>query len=340
MPMPAQHQCTSLDSFASAPVFRGWRLLLWLVLVLCSGSSAYALNNGDILVTSVNSGEASLAFVGRVTGDQHVLVSAGHFSDVVSLANGDIYVLAEGALILKIDAASGGSTVVSSLGLLAFERTLDLAPDGNLYVTGGSSGLIRVDPASGAQEAVAAGIIRAFAVGANGVGYIALGDDAFSPQPYHVYRVDLTSGATELASPTGLAEPVSLVVEGTNNLLICQTQNFSGDPVGVLRMNLATGAVTTVSADSRFMVPLGIAVEDDGNIILPDSQHLNTCAPPGGTQTCVGALYRIDPVTGATTLLADQGSMNEARGVDIYRGPSIPTPTRRVSWGSVKAHYR
>ena len=264
----------------------------------------------------------------------------GPFDDVVTAVNGDVFVVAGASLILKLDAASGASTIVSALGLLTSERTLDLAPDGNLYVTGGSSGLVRVDPASGAQEVVTAGIINAFAAGTTGVGYIALGDDAFSPQPYHIYRVDLTTGTTELASPTGLAEPVSLVAEGTSNLLICQTRNFSGDPVGVLRMNLTTGAVTTVSADSRFMVPSGIAVEDNGDIILSDSQHLSSCAPPGGTQTCVGALYRIDSVTGATTLLADQGLMNDARGVDIYRGPSTPTPARRVSWGSVKAHYR
>ncbi len=338
--MPAQHQCTSLDSFASAPVFRGWRLLLWLVLVLCWGSSAYALNNGDILVTSFNSGEASLAFVGRVTGDQHVLVSAGHFSDVVSLANGDIYVLAEGALLLKVDAASGASTVVSSLGLLTSGRALAPGPDGILYIVDGINGLIRVDPSSGAQVAIAGGVMRGLAIDAQGIGFVALADDDFSAEPYHIYRVDLATGTMGLASPTGLAEPVSLVVEGTNNLLICQTRNFSGDPVGVLRMNLTTGAVTTVSADSRFMVPFGLAIEDNGDIIISDNQHLNTCAPPGGTQTCVGALYRINPVSGATTLLADQGLMNDATGVDIYRGPSIPTPTRRVSWGSVKAHYR
>ena len=340
MPKPSHHERTALKSFTSTPDFRDWRWLLWVTLAICSGSPAYALKTGDVLVTTVNSGQASLAYVARTSGEQHVLVSVGHFSDVVSLATGDIFVLAEGSLLLKIDAVSGGSTVISSLGLLRSARTLDMAPDGNLYVTDGVNGLIRVDPASGAQAVVTPGVIHGFATGAQGVGYIALADDDFSTEPYHIYRVDLTTGATDLASPTGLAEPAGMVAEGTNNLLICQTQNFSGDPVGVLRMKLETGAVTTVSADSRFMVPLGIAVEDKGDIIMSDNQHLNTCAPPGGTQTCVGALYRIDPVTGATTLLADQGLMNDARGVDIYRGPSTPTPTRRVSWGSVKAHYR
>lgn len=340
VPMPSLGVCTRLESFAFSLLIRGRRLLLWQALALCSGAPANALNNGDILVTTYNSGEAALAFVDRVTGSQHVLVSAGHFNDVVSMANGDIYALAEGAVIFKIDAASGVSTVVSSLGLLTFERTLDLAPDGNLYVAGGSSGLVRVDPASGVQDVVTTGGISAFAARTSGVGYVSLGDDAFGPLPYHIYQVDLTTGATELASPIGFAEPASLVVEGTNSLLICQTQNFKGGPVGVLRMNLATGAVTTVSADSRFMVPLGIAVEDNGDIILPDSQHLSSCAPPGGTQTCLGALYRIDPVSGSATLLADQMLMNNARGVDIYRGPSTPTPTRRLSWGGVKAHYR
>ena len=343
MPKPSHHERTPLKVSPAATVVRDSLRLSALIFTICVASPVHAVNNGDILVASHfgGGGEASLAYVSRATGEQHVLVpSQNHFEDVVSLVNGDIFVTANGGFILKTDASSGASTVVSASGLLRSARTLDVAPDGNLYVTDGVNGLIRVDPASGAQELVTTGVIHGFAVDALGAGYIALADVDFSTEPYHIYRVDLTTGATELASPTGLAEPAGLVAEGTNSLLICQTQNFKGGPVGVLRMNLTTGVVTTVSADSRFMVPLGIAVEDNGDIILSDSQHVSSCAPPGGTQTCVGALYRIDPVTGATTLLADQGLMNDARGVDIYRGPSTPTPTRRVSWGSVKAHYR
>lgn len=343
MPMSSHHGRTTLRASAAVTLARDCLLLLRLMCVICTASTAHALNTGDILVTSRGGGNPSaLCYVDHITGVPHQVVSAanGSLVDVTSAPNGDIYAVSGGSMLYKVDPVTGSLTVISQQGSLISASWIQRAPDGNLYVVDGTNGLIRVDPSSGSQSIVTSGVIQALAIDLQGVGYIALADDVFSSEPYHIYRVDLTTGTRTLASPTGLTNPVSLVAEGTDKILVCQTENFDNRPVGVLRMDLTTGAVTTVSTDSRFMRPISVALNESGEILMADYQHLISCAPPGGTQSCIGALYRIDSLTGSTTLLADQGLMDHAMGIDIYRGPSIPTPTRRVSWGSVKAHYR
>ena len=141
---------------------------------------------------------------------------------------------------------------MTSGGHLLFPRSIDLAPDGNLYVLEGSPGaVVRVEPGSGTQTLITTGIIDAFAVDANGVGYIAL-DDAASAPNYHLYRLDLTNGQTTRISNTAFYDPRGLAADAAGNLILSEYGQAS-----VQRIDPATGAVTLLSSGDPFMAPWG-----------------------------------------------------------------------------------
>ena len=60
---------------------------------------------------------------------------------------------------------------------------------------------------------------------------------------------------------------------------------------GVIRVDARSGTQTMVSAGGSFVIPLGIAVEADGNILVADSDAF------GGK----GGVIRVDPATGEQT---------------------------------------
>jgi len=88
------------------------------------------------------------------------------------------------------------------------------------------------------------------------------------------------------------------------------------------------------------MTPWGLAVSDDGTIVMGDNQNLFSCHPASGPVTCPGALFGVDPVSGAQTLLTEKELFHDVAGVDVYRGPNVATPTLRRSWGQLKSSYR
>ena len=82
-----------------------------------------------------------------------------------------------------------------------------------------------------------------------------------------------------------------------------------------------------------------MTVEGNGTIVVADAHATIACDPPGGPETCMGRLFRIDPVTGAQTLMSQSGYWRLG-GIDVYRGPHADTPTRRTTWGDLKTLYR
>jgi streptogramin lyase len=306
-------------------------LVLWLVGFV--PTRAWAMNTGDIIVAD----RGALIFVDHLTGAQHLLSGTGGYIDVTTNSAGDVFALGTfpDPTVYKIDTITGARTVVATGGNLTNPFTIDLAPDGNLYIAQRSlpSGLFRIDPLSGVQTSVVSGTIRAFTPGDAGVGYIVLADD---PNPYYVYQVDLTSGQIIRLSNTGIPDPRGLARDGAGNLIIAEYG--SPGPPAISRLDPQSGTLVTVSG--QFMHPWGVTLEMNGTIVTTDNQNEFSCTPVSGPETCPGALFRIDPVSGAQTLVTEKDLFHDITGVDVYRGPNVPTPTRRSSWGQVKSHYR
>jgi sugar lactone lactonase YvrE len=333
------------------PYFREQGLLPrpWLGLVLgvwllwIRPAPAWAINTGDIIVADRR--ESGLVFVDRLTGAQHQLspsLPGGQgFIDVTTNVSGDVFaVAAASGGVYKIDTVNGGHTLISSGGYLTYPFSVDWAPDGNLYVTqAGAPGLIQVSPSSGAQTLIVSGSIQGFAVDASNVAYITILDGAVAPA-FHLYKVDLGSGQTTKISTTGLRSPAGLTIDANGNIIVVDGGG-SGTTFAIFRVDPTTGSFTTVSSGGPMMNPWGLTLEANGTVVVADHQKLNACNPPPPAPiTCPGALYRIDPTTGVQTLVTEKDLFHDIAGADLYRGPNVATPTRRSSWGRLKADYR
>lgn len=310
-------------------------------------AGATSIATGDIL--ACNRGFGSPIVVDATTGVQALFPSAteppssGAY-DAVSNSAGQVYLAyALGGVIYSMDGVTGSLTLLASLGPESIPYRLVLAPDGMLFALDSSAGgrVVRIDPSSGAQTLVASGRFEALAIDGQGNGYVIRDDAQFVRSRRHVYRLDLATGGAVRISSLDVHAPGGLAVDNAGQLIVVDNQH---DPVGplctVFRVNPSSEAVTVVSEDAQLMQGFDCEVAADGSIILLDHQSFSSCAPPGGTNSCPGAIFRLNPSTGAATLLSSGGHFDNLQGLTIYRGPSTVTPTRRSSWGQVKAIYR
>jgi hypothetical protein len=179
---------------------------------------------------------------------------------------------------------------------------------------------------------VASGIINGLAVDANSLVYVALGD---GPTTWHVYRVDISNGSMVRISNTAFHNPRSMAADVAGNLIISEIYQTT-----VSRIDPMTGSVTLLSSDNQFMAPWGVTLDGNAKIIVADNQGAITCNPPGPGSTCRGVIFRVDPGTGAQTVVTDQDKFDDITGVDVYHGPFVMTATRGASWGRLKTLYR
>ncbi len=93
------------------------------------------------------------------------------------------------------------------------------------------------------------------------------------------------------------------------------------------KLNLATGAMTIVAGDgtggvggaaidAKFAYPIGVAVDNAGNVFILDS------AGPAAVENRV---YRVDVTTGLLSLVAGNGTSG-------YSGDSGPAVNAQLNW--------
>jgi sugar lactone lactonase YvrE len=227
-------------------------------------------------------------------------------------------------LVIGVDPATGARTTVAVFPFVDAQPVgVAREANGEILVTdlaafGGQGGLIRVDPATRAVTTVSANGAPAggpdFA-GPVGVAVEADGDILVADQgaggPAGVIRVDPATGARTLVSANGaprggpnFADPSGVAVEADGDILVADENAFGGTG-GVIRVDPSSGARTTVSANGApaggpaFSAPFGLALEGDGDILVADfaagSDHR-------------GAVIRVDPATGARTLVSANGA--------------------------------
>jgi sugar lactone lactonase YvrE len=307
---------------------------------------ATSIATGDLLVCDRDF--ASPIVVNSSTGTQAIFPSAtlgsSGISDAVSLPDGRIFICySPGSAIFSMAPVSGELTLVASQGQLQFPSTLAAAPDGILYVveTGSGDGVVRVDPSTGQQSQLVSGFVESIAIDGQGNCFVVRDSNAFVRSRRHIYRLDLGSGVLTRFSNLDLHEPGRLSLDGSGGLIVLDNQHdVTGPPCSIFRIDTATEVVSTVSEAPQFMRLIDAVVAADGTIIVADAQSLTSCAPPGGSNSCPGALYEVNPSTGAAQVLSSGGLFFTMRGLEIYRGPSTVTPTTKSSWGRLKAMYR
>src|SRR6266850_348546 len=177
-----------------------------------------------------------------------------------------------------------------------------LVVDRNAF--GGHGAVFRIDPRFTEQFVVSQGGIfsQPVALAIEGDGKIVTANRSLPG----VVRVDPKTGAqTTVVSGPPLIDPFGIALDADGNILVtdtgCASHNCTAGgsrAQAVYRINRVSGAVTTVSSGGYLDSPYGIAVEASGGILVTDAT--SNVSPLTGQ----GGIIRIDPVTGAQTVVS------------------------------------
>ena len=302
---------------------------------------------GDILVADFNAFSGSNGGVMRVnpiTGartrvsENDAPMGAPHFfnpGDVALEADGNLLVADYDAFadmgggLIRVDPATGMRTTLSANGAPAGGPSFSapsgmaVAPNGNILVVdrsafGGGGGVIRVDQTTGARTPVSENAAPAglpnfeepagIALAPNGDILVA-DENAFGGSG-GIIRVDPVTGARTTLSANGspaggpsFEQPVSIAIAPGGDLFVIDEDAYGGTG-GVMRVDATTGARTTISANGEatggalFRQPYGIALAPSGHILVADFDAFDDA----------GGLLRVDPTTGARTVLSSNGA--------------------------------
>ena len=167
---------------------------------------------------------------------------------------------------------------------------LELEPGDILVTVPGSGTVIRVKPDTGAQDTLASGgdLVNPTDVAIAPNGDVLVVDREAFGGGGGVIRVDPADGSmTTFASGGSFVDPERLAVEANGDVLVVDVTAAE-----VIRVDAVTHAQTTladvVDPDSELGVPMTVAVEPDGNILIGD-----------GDVPSIGhfGVVRVDPVT-------------------------------------------
>jgi len=302
---------------------------------------------GDILVA--DSGVPGVIQVDPTTGAQSTLSAGTNFVTPIGIAiddvTGDIFVADTGAnAVIRVDPNTGGQTVVSSGGNFVDPHGIEIEANGSLIVadmnagTGGS--VIRVNRSTGAQTVVSTGgnfvDPHGITVAPDGTLYVADRNTGGSP-PYNntsnaggaLIAVNPSTGAQTIINnnwgATGFFDPAGVEMEASGDVLVADLNSFDGGSDGqgggvgaVFRLDPSLPPATnrTIVNDGSgsppldFESPSDVAIEPNGDILMIDFN-----GPTAGDEK----LFRIDPVTGAASILVQGGTFGNPNGVAVMQ---------------------
>lgn len=174
---------------------------------------------------------------------------------------------------------------------------------GDAEAFGGSGGIIRVNPLSGAQTTVSSGGFS-FPMG---LATAANGDIIVADEYAGVIRVNPLTGTQ---TPVNGFHSLGIAIAPNGDIYVAGLDYFG--PGAVVRLNPLTGVLTTVSSGGLLMRPYGIAIEAGGDILVADPLAFGIV---GGIW--VGGIIRINPLTGAQSVVASGGILRSPTGIAI-----------------------
>jgi sugar lactone lactonase YvrE len=304
------------------------------LLLTAPASGAATLRAGDILVAddAWTDNNGAIVSIDPRTGAQQVVSSGDLFSDPYDLVltpRGQLYVVdrdaatdADGAVI-RVDPATGAQTLVSSEGGFGNPTAVAREASGRLLVldedfTGNA--VIRVDPATGAQSQLGPeGLLDdPSGITVDEQQRIFVSDeDATDSFQGAVLQIDpVTGGQTVVADnpnpadPELFRDPFDVFSDRRGGLYVVDesSQTMGEDDGGLLSVTLA-GEVERVSMSGAFVNPHAGAVTQSGNILVSD----NSAFDPD----FVGAVIRVNPVTGEQSTVAREGELANPDGLIV-----------------------
>lgn len=170
----------------------------------------------------------------------------------------------------------------------------------------GGGSIIRVDPITGAQAVVASGgnfrALSGIALDPSGAIFVT---DLIQDE---IIRVDPATGIqTVVAAGNNLIFPVGIAIDAADDLLVADRSAHE-----IIRINPITGEQVVVSAGGNLngmsSGPDGIAIDAAGNIVVSSDRS----GVPG-----FGIIVRVNPVTGAQTVISEGGSLSSLNAIAI-----------------------
>lgn len=291
-------------------------------------AAAVTLSLGDIVITDyVNSGgvRGRVLKIDPTTGAQTTITENGELDNPWSLAVeasrtlvvADMASGSNAAQVLRINPADGGQTVLSSGGLITVPTGLCIGNAGQIYVANnlgsGTGSVLRIDPTTGAQTTVveSGSLGGIWGLAADTAGYlyanVYANPSPTSPGGMAVMRIDPTLGGLQVVSSTSAARWYTGIAVATTGTIYSTEIYYNS---GILEINPTTGSQTFIWQGTVSNDPWGVAMDLSDNVVVADGIW-------GGG----GAVYRLDRVTHAQTMISSGGLLVEPRGVAVVPEP-------------------
>ena len=258
------------------------------------------------------------------------------------VVKGDIFI-GTANRIVRVDAKSGATELVSEGGELGNVEGLEFDAHGHLLIANDAGEVLHVVPASGAQH-----VVHRSERMYQDVVALANGDFAAvnlsSASPSGLFIIDHATGeASQLNTGQHFGD-------GPSGLVIGRDGSFYVTELGrraVIQVDARTGAEREVSRGGHFVSPSGIALAADGHLLVcdhgadkvirvdPESGHqqlvaaggllsapVDIAVEPSGQLLVVDLLgdrlLRIDPGTAKQAVLAQSGLLTGIRSVAVF----------------------
>jgi glucose/arabinose dehydrogenase len=291
----------------------------------------------------------SLLRVNPKTGRRRELSDFGsfvHLDDIAVEEAGTILVLTSGIALaprlFRVDQTTGARTVLSNFYDAAQGPTgsnpqgVTVAESGVILVTDKTAGkLFQIDPTTGArtvlsdfgkpgEPGVVIGHPVSGAVEATGTILVLDQEAVLFDIPGVLFRIDPTTGARTVLSDFGKRaqgrrgrDPMGVTVASDGFILVVDPEAGASFRGVLFRVDPTTGARTVLSDFGKRaqgplgMNPKGIAVARDGSILVVD---------PDVGRDRRGVLFRVDPTTGARTILSNFGRQAQGTVAETLSG--------------------
>ena len=287
--------------------------------------STESLKPGDIVYS--DSGDAIqggyILKLNPDTGEQTVISSGGLLKMPfgVALDPGQQIVASDSGRLIRINPANGLQTLISdhSQGVLGYPYGLAFDRLGGIIVANGEN-VVSFDPVSGLAKVLSSGQHVLFPLG---VAVSEKGDIFAAAYPSQILRIHPKTGAQVVVAEGGILNYPSLMAVRNDDIYVTGVATPDGNfGIGkVVHVNAVTGETRLISESGYLMGPVGIALEQDGQILVADPYTIN----PESPDLYDGGIMRINPVTGAQTLIA-RGYRNRVnpRGLTVVPGQREP----------------
>jgi sugar lactone lactonase YvrE len=215
----------------------------------------------------------------------------------------------------QLDLARGRLLLMTLVLVLALVGAAEVAAvtlnPGDILVSDGAFGtgaVILVDPVTGAQTTVSTGGSLG---GLWGITLDANGDILVAATSTGIIRIDPASGMQTTVSTGGsFVAPQGIAVAASGDLFVVDQAAFGTG--AVFRVDPGTGAQTLISSGGNFASPYNLALEADGSILVADPNAFGPGCGPG-----TGAIVRVNPTSGAQTIVSSGGNFACPGGVAV-----------------------